>query len=667
MDSMIAKLRVALQLETASFEKGTKRSAAELDAFASKAEKAGFRIGRMGKAVITAGAALAGAALVSQLKDMVSAGLEYASSLGETAQQLGVTTKTLQEYRYAASQAGVETSQMDEALGKLTRSIGEAAEGGKKQSEAFAKLGVNVRDAKGNIREAGDLMPQIAEGLKRVGSDAERSTLLVDLFGKSGQKLAPLFADGAKGVNDLRAQAEKLGLVMSDDLIAKADEAADKMSALNQVLQAKIAGTVAQNADSILTLVDALTKLIDKAAGAIDAWKRWRIELGIRQRETLLAAQESGGLFEAPDPNGARKTRGELKALRGELFNMDHPDLVGKVETRPGAFGGWGAARPTTIVPGRSTRPTPQKLLGISKANLGGSGLALAAGLGAALRGIDPAAQASAASVKSMVDRISKQMSRLDKEMAVKATDTTRKTFAAFAALDAELQPLIDRLFPDEARSRAIAADRTLLGQAAEAGLISAERLSTALRRLDRETAEGSDFAAGLHRMQRNSEETTQQIRRSFAEMADGVLGSLQDLEGSLRGGGFLDVLRAALGLAVQVKGLLGGGGGTNINTRGLGGSGGGVRVQARARGGSVNTSGLYLVGERGPELMVPRSNGTIVPNHALGGGSVNYFQGNLMTPEFWQMIRAGDLQAAQAGGNLGYAKVARAGRRRLQ
>jgi hypothetical protein len=29
-----------------------------------------------------------------------------------------------------------------------------------------------------------------------------------------------------------------------------------------------------------------------------------------------------------------------------------------------------------------------------------------------------------------------------------------------------------------------------------------------------------------------------------------------------------------------------------------------------------------YLVGERGPELFSPGSNGTIIPNHALKGGS---------------------------------------------
>ena len=39
-----------------------------------------------------------------------------------------------------------------------------------------------------------------------------------------------------------------------------------------------------------------------------------------------------------------------------------------------------------------------------------------------------------------------------------------------------------------------------------------------------------------------------------------------------------------------------------------------------RATGGSVMSGTSYMVGERGPELFVPRSSGTIIPNHDLGG-----------------------------------------------
>jgi phage-related minor tail protein len=43
--------------------------------------------------------------------------------------------------------------------------------------------------------------------------------------------------------------------------------------------------------------------------------------------------------------------------------------------------------------------------------------------------------------------------------------------------------------------------------------------------------------------------------------------------------------------------------------------------VQARANGGPVNASSPYLVGEKGPELFIPASSGSIVPNNKIGSG----------------------------------------------
>ncbi len=51
----------------------------------------------------------------------------------------------------------------------------------------------------------------------------------------------------------------------------------------------------------------------------------------------------------------------------------------------------------------------------------------------------------------------------------------------------------------------------------------------------------------------------------------------------------------------------------------------------AKASGGSVRANSTYLVGEMGPEIFVPRSGGTIIPNNAIGGlgGMTNTTQYN--------------------------------------
>ena len=53
-------------------------------------------------------------------------------------------------------------------------------------------------------------------------------------------------------------------------------------------------------------------------------------------------------------------------------------------------------------------------------------------------------------------------------------------------------------------------------------------------------------------------------------------------------------------------------------------GFGGLPSLLPRANGGPVKKGGNFLVGEKGPELFVPRRSGSIIPNDKLGGGSTN-------------------------------------------
>ncbi len=264
---LIGALRVTLGLDSAKFEDGLKKSRARAQAETKSIQKS--LDGLKGRFDALA-AGFAGSAIVAAGKKA----LDYASSLGEVAQQLGVTTRELQEYRYAASQAGVEQDTMDAGLAKLTRTIGEAKAGSKAQATVFRELGVAVQDASGRVYSAGEVIPKLADALSRIKDPATRARIEVDLFGKAGQKLDTLLAGGSSGVNELRDAAQKLGLVLSDRQIQNADDTADKLSALKQVLEARIAGTVADNANAILGLANALSKLSEMAVKAATEYPR---------------------------------------------------------------------------------------------------------------------------------------------------------------------------------------------------------------------------------------------------------------------------------------------------------------------------------------------------------------------------------------------------------
>lgn len=226
--------------------------------------------GSFGKAqgAIKAGVAgFLGGLSVSLILNAGKAALDYAGSLGEVAQQLGVTTRELQTFRYAAQQNGATLEEADGALGKFAIAMSKALSGSKQAAAAFNAVGVSLQDLQSKSRA--EVLGQIADRMKDTGGAAANAAAGVAIFGRGFLKIVPTLDQGSAGMNALAQAADELGIVLSDEQIAKADETADKLDALKTVLSAKIAGVVADNADSILGLANALAEVARRAGNAI--------------------------------------------------------------------------------------------------------------------------------------------------------------------------------------------------------------------------------------------------------------------------------------------------------------------------------------------------------------------------------------------------------------
>lgn len=263
MTALIGALRVSLSADTAKFEQGMKRAQRTAHTSTTAISKS--------LNVVKAGLlSFASALTVGMLTVPIARALDYASSLGEVAQQLGVTTRDLQVFRYAATQAGISEEQMDKALQRLTKSMGDALAGSDTMIRAFGAIGISVDDLRG--KDAGEVLRMMADGLKDIPNAAQRAAVETAIFGRAGQQLDTLLAGGSGAINELATAADELGIVLSDEQIQKADETADKLAAMKTVLEARIAGVVSDNADAILELANALSDLVStatRAAGAI--------------------------------------------------------------------------------------------------------------------------------------------------------------------------------------------------------------------------------------------------------------------------------------------------------------------------------------------------------------------------------------------------------------
>ena len=91
---------------------------------------------------------------------------------------------------------------------------------------------------------------------------------------------------------------------------------------------------------------------------------------------------------------------------------------------------------------------------------------------------------------------------------------------------------------------------------------------------------------------------------------------------------------------------VAGGNGGANTGGGGGGGFFGNLLSSVvgyftgAAEGGPISANKPYVVGERGPELFVPRTSGNIVPNGSMGGSTnVTYHINATDAPSFRAML----------------------------
>lgn len=250
---IIGALRVTLGFDTNQFEHGSGR-ARDI----AKRDMESIR-----KDVSTVRTAIEGLGVTMLATEVVQAtrrALDYAGSIKTVAAEAGVTKKELQEYRYAASQAGIAQKDMDDALKQLTKSMGAAKEGAKDQATLLREWGIALDDANGRAYLAGEILPRIAQKLAEIEDPAERAAKGAKLFGENYQKLDALLMQGRSGIEELRKRAQSLGLVLSDDLVDGADRANKKLTDLRNTLDVNFAKAITENANSIVALADALTK-----------------------------------------------------------------------------------------------------------------------------------------------------------------------------------------------------------------------------------------------------------------------------------------------------------------------------------------------------------------------------------------------------------------------
>lgn len=198
----------------------------------------GFSAGTVAK---MAAAAAAVAAVIKVVGDLHKMTLEAAANVDELLAEsmtTGLSTQTLQEFKYAENLIDVSVSTITGSLTKLTRNMKNAQDGNAALAESFANLGVSItNEVDGSLRSAEDVFYDLIDALGNISNETERDAISMELFGKSAQELNPLIIQGSGVLKEYAEEAHNLGYVMSGEELQALGEVDDAFQRMNLTIE----------------------------------------------------------------------------------------------------------------------------------------------------------------------------------------------------------------------------------------------------------------------------------------------------------------------------------------------------------------------------------------------------------------------------------------------
>ena len=243
-----------------------------LDTMGASAKKAAkdlgilktIEIGKIGFAGISAGADIITGLGTSALQ-MASRVATSVDSLNDLSIRTGIALKPLQGFKLAAKLAGVDAEGFAIAVTRMAVNIGKA-EPGDAFSKSLAAIGVSVTDLQGMNPEA--QFSAISKAIQNIPTAAGQAAASVEIFGRAGAALSPLFQKGAASLEDLTARAERLGIILQGDQVANIAAMNDGFDLVSATVDGIIGQILGDLSPVVTKMLDDMLKFVEAFQGA---------------------------------------------------------------------------------------------------------------------------------------------------------------------------------------------------------------------------------------------------------------------------------------------------------------------------------------------------------------------------------------------------------------
>lgn len=239
---------------------GLKEALKDLADLATGADKTEKKNNVLNKSLIALGAA--GAVAATALAVGVKSAINTADSYAKLSQRLGIAVTDLGALAHAADLSGVSLDSVAMGVQFLSRNMANAlADATGATAQSFKTLNISVTDAQGNLRGTQDVLNDLADRFQAMPDGAQKTAFAMDLVGRGGAALIPLLNGGSEAMEDMRKEAEALGLVMSEQTAKDAEIFNDDLSRVASGLTGVFNIIAAQVLPSLVTLSGNLVAL----------------------------------------------------------------------------------------------------------------------------------------------------------------------------------------------------------------------------------------------------------------------------------------------------------------------------------------------------------------------------------------------------------------------
>jgi hypothetical protein len=219
---------------------------------------------------VTAKVAIATGAFYAAKRLIYDTAKEIASATNDIERQaavLGISTDEFQKWQYAAKMSDVNAQELAIGLKLLSQNMENASSESGDAAKYFSAMGISVKTIEGHLRPLNQVMGDVMDKFARWEDGPRKIAIAMQLFGRSGEALIPLLNKGRSGFQEMAAEAQKLGIILSPEIVKKGGEAED----IFKKLEARLKATKESFAPAALESAKAADSILDDL-NRVNSW-----------------------------------------------------------------------------------------------------------------------------------------------------------------------------------------------------------------------------------------------------------------------------------------------------------------------------------------------------------------------------------------------------------